>query len=147
MNQSPNLEAVDFDKTKHYSVIKEWWSRYGKSGEIPEACVPKHGVMILSSGKPMASCFLYINDTKLCHLDFCIVNPDLGAGKRVEFLRIIIAEGIYKAKAILGDDAMIWSLTDHSVVARIYNEIGFRCLGEGDCFVFAADNSNIKFLQ
>ncbi len=141
------IEAVVFDKAKHLPIIKGWWDLYEKSGQLPETCVPKNGVVILRNERPVASCFLYINDSRMCHMDFCIVDPDIGAGKRVAFLRTVIEEGIKRAKFLIGDDVVIWSLTDHAVVARVYQEKGFKSLGEGDCFAYASDETDIKFLQ
>lgn len=144
---SVDYQVIDFDKESHYVFIKEWWCKYYYADPPPESCVPRHGVIALFKGKPVASAFLYINETKLCHLDFCMVDPNMGAGRRVFFLRHIVDAGIKKAKQILGDEAVIWSLTDHAVVGRIYQEKGFKCLGEGDCFAYTESATNVKFLE
>lgn len=139
------FEVGNLDKEKHFENLNKWWNLY-YNGEIPESFVPKHGSVIYFRGKLVASCFLYINDTKLCHLDFCMVDPEMGAGRRVFFLRHVIEAGIKKAKEIVGDDVTIWSLTDHAVVGRVYQEKGFHLLGEGDCFAYTSNEKNKQFL-
>lgn len=142
-----DYSVIDFDKEIHYPIVKEWWNTYYYSDAPPENCIPKYGVVAVFKGEPVATCFLYINDTKLCHMDFCMVNPAMGSGRRVFFLRHIVEAGIKKAKEILGDDAIIWSLTDHAVVGRVYQEKGFECLGEGDCFAYTERKKDIEFLK
>lgn len=139
------IEVGDLDKEKHYETLTKWWDIY-YNGEIPENFVPKHGSVIYFRGKLVAACFLYINDTKLCHLDFCMVDPEMGAGRRVFLLREIVKAGVEKAKKLVGDDVTIWSLTDHAVVGRVYQEKGFHLLGEGDCFAYSENKKSIEFL-
>ena len=141
------FDVIDFVKEDHLEIMNGWWGGYYFEEAIPEQYIPKHGCVILYKGKPVASCFLFINDTKLCHMDFCIVDPDLGAGRRVFFLQHVIDAGIAKAKKILGEDVVIWSLTDHAVVGRSYTKKGFECLGEGDCFAYTENKDNIEFLK
>lgn len=140
-DSAKKYEVIDLDADAHYPVINEWWGKYYEGDSIPRKCVPKYGCVVIFKGKPVASCFLYINDSAMCHMDFCIADPELGAGNRCFFLRAIIDAGKKKAKEVIGEDAIIWTLTDNAVVSRMYRERGFKCMGEGDCFVFTEDET------
>jgi hypothetical protein len=141
-----NLDVIDFDRDLHYPIINSWWGIYYQ-GPVPLEFVPKYGAAIAYRGKLAATCFLYINDTKLCHLDICMVDPSIGAGRRIYVLRALVDAGIAKAKEIVGEDCTIWSVTDHSVVGRVYQEKGLKCLGEADVYALSTNKNNIEFLS
>lgn len=136
-----------FVKDKHYEFIKNWWALYYYGDIFPEKCVPNNGIVVTHGGKPVASCFIYVNESKFCHIGFSMVDPDHKAGKRIFFLRECIEATLNRAKELVGEDAVIWSLTDHAVVARVYREKGIHCLGEGDLFAYAKDVADIEFLK
>lgn len=142
-----SFEVGVYDKEELYPFLSQWWSLYYNNDVLPKDCVPKHGAVILSKDKPVALCLLYVSDTKICNLNFCMVDPSVGAGRKVFFLRHVVDAGIKEAQRIVGDDVIIWSLTDHAVVGRVYQEKGFECLGEGDCFSYSAKSKDIEFLK
>jgi hypothetical protein len=135
-----------FVKAEHYDVVKSWWSLYYGGDIFPEKCVPDNGVVVCHAGKPVASCFIYANESKFCHIGFSMVDPAHKAGKRIFFLRKCIEATLERAKELVGEDAVIWSLTDHAVVARVYREKGIHCLGEGDLFAYAKNTDDLEFL-
>ena len=135
----------DLIPDEHHETLCKWWDIY-YNGKIPRDFVPKHGSVAYFKGKLAAACFLFINDTKLCHLDFCMVDPEIGAGRRVYLLRKVVEAGLAKAREIVGEDVTVWSLTDHAVVGRVYQEQGFELLGEGDCYAYTKDEKKREFL-
>lgn len=140
-------EIKPFDKEKHLDFVKSWWSLYYHGDHFPEKCVPNNGSVVYFKGKPVASCFIYVNETKFVHIGFAIVDPKLGAGRKCFFLRHVVEAAIGKCKELVGDDCLIWSLTDHAVVGRVYQEKGFECLGEGDLFAYCENAKDIEFLK
>lgn len=140
-------QIEDFDKAVHCDLVRKWWAGYYHGDVFPEQFIPENGVIIIYKAAPVASCFIYINETKFCHIGFCMADPALGAGRKVYFLRQAVSGAIQKAKRIVGEDALIWSLTDHAVVGRVYQEQGFECLGEGDLFAYCENSKDIEFLR
>lgn len=147
MDDLYDYSVEPFVKSTHYEHIKKWWALYYYGDIFPEKCVPDNGIVVSHKGKPVASCFIYKNESKFCHIGFSMVDPDYKAGKRIFFLRKCIEETLERAKQLVGEDAVIWSLTDHAVVARVYREKGIDCLGEGDLFAYAANPEDIEFLK
>lgn len=143
----PYCEVLSFDKTKHFDDINNWWSLYFDGDSFPIDCVPENGVVVSHKNKIVASCFIYVNETKLAHMAFAIADYNLGPGRRCFFVKKAIEASIQKTKEIVGEDVVIYSLTDHAVVGRMYVESGFTCIGEGDMYMYSSDKNKIDFIR
>ena len=138
---------VPFDKDAHYDAINSWWGAYYKGDCLPVECLPDTGAVAIYKGVPAAAAFLYKSNAKMAHIHFACANPELGAGRKVFFLRAVIKRCIEMGREFLGGEGFIWCCTDHAVVGRIYTENGMFCAGEGDTFFLGVGNESEEFLK
>lgn len=139
-------DIIDFNKEIHLPVIQEWWHLYYGEITFPEDCVPETGAAVSYRGKLAGAAFIYLTNSSLIHIQYPVVDPGLGAGRRVNLLRTVISAAIDKCRTLLGGKGIIWACTDHSVVARIYSEHNMLCPGEADVFFMPLGGEPVKFL-
>lgn len=140
-------EIVPYDAAVHFEFISKWWELYYGKIDMPVDCVPPTGAVAMWKGKPVAAAFIYQTNAKMAMIHLPVVDPELGAGRRVFFLRSVIDGAIEMAKAWLDGKGFIWCCTDHSVVARVYRERGMTCPGESDIFFLPVGSQSSEFLK
>jgi hypothetical protein len=102
----------------------------------------------MHKGQPAAAAFVYkAMGAKMAHIHWAIVDPALGAGRRVGLLSSAIEGAIDLAKEYLAGEGFIWCCTDSAVVARMYNKAGMHCAGEADVFFMPIGAQSFEFLK
>lgn len=139
---------IEYNKEAHYEIVRQWWGLYYEGEEFPSECLPNMGAVALLKGVPAAVAFIYSSpDVKMAHIHFPMVDPELGAGRRIESLKAAISGAIEMAKKFLDGQGFIWCCTDHAVVARVYGQSGMTCAGEADVFYMPVGKQNCDFLK
>lgn len=140
-------DAIPFNKEKHYDVISKWWGLYYNGDPMPKECLPDTGCVIVHKKEPVAAAFIYKTNSSIVQIHFSMVDPALGAGHRIFFLRKVVEETIAMAKEIIGEKGIIWTCTDHAVVSRVYQENGLLCVGECDTFLMPFGDLSTEFMK
>lgn len=139
--------TIPYDADAHYELVREWWAHYYDGDPFPKACLPDTGSMVLHKGKPAGVAFIYQPNAKMAHIHFAMVDPSIGAGRRIKILREAVASAIEMAKEFLQGEGFIWCCTDNAVVARVYSENNMVCSGEADVFYLQVGKQNEEFLK
>ncbi len=146
MESNKQPEIIPYNAADHYDLVHQWWSHY--NGEpFPVECLPDTGVIALNGTKPAAVMFMYTTNSKMVWLHFAMADPELGAGRRVDFVRAAVAAAIDMAKAHLNGQGHIWCCTDSAVVARIYAENKMECPGEADVYFLPVGKQSTEFMK
>lgn len=140
-------EIIPYNREEHYPLVSKWWAAYYAGFEFPAACLPDTGVVVTFKGKPVGAAFIYQTNAKMAMIHYPVVDPELGAGRRVFFLRSVVDGAIDAARAWLDGQGFIFCCTDHAVVARVYNERGMACSGELDLYFLPVGNHKPDMLQ
>lgn len=143
-----DVAIIPYSVKDHYDLIRSWWALYYNGDALPESCLPDTGLVALRpNGKPAAVVFIYKTNSKMIHLHFAMADPEIGAGRRIKYVRAVIAGGIKKAKEFLGGQGFVWCCTDCAVIARVYQENGMSCPGEADVYYLPVGNESPEFLK
>lgn len=65
-----------FDVNKHYETVCSWWKQH-KWDVVPTGLLPKHGIVIYDGDTPAAAGWVYSTDSKICWIEWIVVNPTL----------------------------------------------------------------------
>lgn len=137
--------AIPYDKTAHESTIRAWWEHY--YGDTFPDCLPDAGGVAMHEGKPAAVAFLHTGNGKIALIDFLIGDPELRAGRRLEKLNEAAEKAFIMAKEFLDGRGIIVSITDHPVVAKIFEKQGMFCAPEEKVFFMAIGKKSCDFLK
>lgn len=140
-------EIIPYHPESHLETVRGWWSGYYPGEDFPGICLPDSGCIALYHGKPAAIAFLYKCNAKMTQIQFPVVDPALGAGRRINLLKAAIAGAMEMAKEHLGGEGFIWCCTDHAVVGRIYAENKMICAGEADVYFLPLGSQPHEFLK
>lgn len=102
-----------------YSLISSWWKDH-EWPSIPLTFLPKTGIIV----DDCAVGFLYCTDSKICLLEFVLVDPNADKVRRRTALDVLINEASELAKE-LGFEAIFASLSHKGLIAR-YEKHGFK---------------------
>lgn len=140
-------EIIPYNKAEHLHLIQKWWAEYYDGFSFADECLPETGVVVAYKGKPVAAAFIYQTNAKMAMIHYPVVDPSLGAGNRVFFLRTVVDGAIEAAKVWLGGEGFIFSITDHSVVGRTYQQRGMECSGEADLYFYPVGQQSAEMLK
>jgi hypothetical protein len=140
-------KVIPYSVDEHYETVSQWWATYHDGEGFPKDCLPDSGAIVLRGDKPVAVTFFYKTNSKMVWLHFAMADPSLGAGRRVDFVRMAIAGAIEMAKDHLQGEGHIWCCTDNAVVARLYAENGMTCPGEADIYFLPVGNQSQDFMK
>jgi hypothetical protein len=90
---------------------------------------------------------LYLTNASMVIMSFAMVDPAMGAGRRVNYLRAVVDAGLEAAREYLSHEGFVWCCTDNAVVGRIYAEAGMVCPGEADVYFYPVGNQCSEFLK
>lgn len=111
------MKVKAFEKTD-YALISTWWLQHGWS-PVSFEMLPKIGFIV----NDICAGFLYINDSKLCHLEWIVSDPDSNKQERSESLSILLNVLENTAKE-LGCSA-IFTTTKHENLIKRYENNGY----------------------
>jgi len=124
-----------FDPEIDYPIVKDWWVGHGWNA-VPLAVLPKLGVMAILDGKPIASGWLYMdNSVGVCMLEWMVANP-AASGKSVYRSIKAIVEFL-KKQAKEMDYAVMLTTCKQQSLAKVYEKSGF----------LRTDSEMIHFIQ
>lgn len=110
-------------------MLAEWWAAHGWNA-VPEAVLPKLGIVAFTEAGPVAACFLYMdNSVGVSMLEWLVSSPK-AAG--IDVMRAIKAQVAFMTARArdLGYGVMLTSCRQASLV-RIYESAGFSKTDEG----------------
>ena len=142
-----NLNAKPFDREAHLEYIVKWWEFYYEGEVFPEYCIPKHGVCVLHEGRPVGTIFLYVNDSKLAHLAFPVIDPEVQVREKREILDELVQKGKEYAVELLGQPAVIFGITHNKSVGNSMKKVGFVDNGPMKTFACSVGGGYVEFLQ
>lgn len=142
-----NLVILPFDKEAHLPLVIKWWEWYYEGDQFPDYCIPGNGVLALYDGQPVGVIFLYINDSKMAHLAFPIINPDVSVRQKLEILSELVEGGIKFGKQKLGEKAVIFAITHNNSVGSALKKSGFVDNGTMKTFALSIGDADIEFLE
>lgn len=70
---------------KDYPILHSWWTRHGWT-PVAFEMLPKIGYIV----NDVCAGFLYVSDSKLCHLEWLVSDPESEKTKRSDSLNILI---------------------------------------------------------
>lgn len=90
------MEIREFDSKLDLKDFNLWWAKWNPKEEIsqvPREVLPAIGRTVVGSeGQNIAMGFVYQSNSKICWLEWLVVNPDSNPGLRREALDILISE-------------------------------------------------------
>lgn len=147
LEDKPKNKTIPYCRETHYETVRKWWAHYNNGDDFPADCLPDTGIIVLKGDNPAAVMFMYKTNSKMVWLHFAMADPDLGAGRKVDYVRDAIAATIELAKEHLNGEGHIWCCTDNAVVARIYAENNMQCPGEADVYFLPIGNLSTDFMK
>lgn len=124
-----------FDRENDYPIVKIWWEGHGWNA-VPLAVLPKLGVMAILGGKPIASGWLYMdNSVGVSILEWMVANPDANAKSVYRSIKAIIE--FLKTQAKEMHYAIMLTTCKQESLAKVYEKSGF----------LRTDSEMIHFIQ
>lgn len=78
--------------------IAEWWSSH--SMPFDAEALSESGVLVSDKGKNVAASWIYLSNSKLCHIGFTCTNPEAPLIKRGKAINLAIGFLIQRAKEL-----------------------------------------------
>ncbi len=75
-----------FDREKDADDIRQWW-KFHSDLEVDFSLISNYGFIAESSTGKHCAMWVYLNGSRLAHMDGAIVNPHTGAHEKVEALQ------------------------------------------------------------
>ncbi|QRE03519.1 hypothetical protein [Flavobacterium psychrophilum] len=110
---------------KDYETLCIWW-KWWRFQAPPKDYLPEDGcggIMITKDGIDICAGFLFLNNSKICWLEYIISNPEYRENDRKEALGFLINNLCYIAKN-RGYKAVFTSLKNENLI-KSYEEEGF----------------------
>ena len=124
-----------FNRETDYPVVKTWWEGHGWDA-VPLAALPKLGVMAILNDKPIASGWLYMdNSVGVSILEWMVANPDANPKSVYRSIKAIIE--FLKAQAKEMHYAIMLTTCKQESLAKVYEKNGF----------LRTDSEMIHFIQ
>jgi hypothetical protein len=111
------MNIKPFEESDH-PLLCSWWEEHGWA-PVSLNMLPKIGYIV----DDICAGFLYINDSKLCHLEWIIADPKSDKNKRSEALNVLISTLCFTAKEY-GCEA-VFTATKHKSLIERYKSNGF----------------------
>jgi hypothetical protein len=110
-------------KPEDYATVSEWFTRHG-SKAVPEAVLPRCGVVVMEESLPLAAAWIYQdNSVGVAWLAWIVTNSDIPAATAVESLNFLIRASEAVAKG-LGYGVM-FTMTEKPALGRLLQRQGF----------------------
>lgn len=103
---------------KDYPIVCSWWKDH-QWPSIPLSFLPKTGIIV----DDCAAGFLYCTDSKLCWLEFVVVDKSADKQRRRDALDLLISESIEIAKE--SGYMVMFSSVSHAGLIQRYKNHGF----------------------
>lgn len=106
-----------------YQFVADWWKAHG-SEALPADVLPPTGVIVTRDGQPIAASFCYLSNARAAYVDFTVAKPGLPA-----ILSLRAAQRAVEGAVAIAREAkclMVWTLTAHRAIQRIYADMGFK---------------------
>lgn len=111
------MKVKAFEKTD-YALISTWWLQHGWS-PVSFEMLPKIGFIV----NDICAGFLYINDSRLCHLEWVVSDPDSGKQERSESLAILL--NVLENTAKEFGCSAVFTATKHENLIKRYKNNGY----------------------
>jgi hypothetical protein len=111
---------------KDYETLCEWW-RWHRFPAPPKDFLPENGcggIVISKDGIDICAGFLFLNNSKICWLEFVNSNPEYRENDRKEAIEYLIDTLCQIAKN-RGYKAVFTSLKSENLIKR-YENVGFQ---------------------
>jgi hypothetical protein len=109
-------------RSEDYPMLLKWWQGHGWQG-VPEAILPKLGVVWEDDGRPVAAAWLYMdNSIGVCMLEWLVADPE-APGKAVLTAIRHITRFLQERASELNYNVMLTTCRQESL-ARVYEKIG-----------------------
>jgi hypothetical protein len=112
-----------FDRETDYPIVKEWWEGHGWNA-VPLGVLPKLGVMAMLNEKPIASGWLYMdNSVGVSILEWMVANPKANPKAVYRSIKAIVEFLKNQAKE-MNYTVMLTTCKQESL-AKVYEKSGF----------------------
>lgn len=111
------MEIKKFEESD-YPLLCSWWFEHGWN-PIPLELLPKMGYIV----DDICAGFIYLNDSKFCHLEWIISDPRSSKKERDETLNVLIDHLCSVAKDL--GYTTVFSATKHESLVNRYKNKGF----------------------
>lgn len=112
-------------KESDWETLQSWWKAWGWP-EMSKDLMPLDGLgglIIEKEGKPIASGFLYLTNSKVAWTEWIVSDPEYREHDRVDALKLIV-EGLEKV-AIQAGCTIILSIGRNKGLLNIHKELGY----------------------
>jgi hypothetical protein len=112
-----------------YPMVAGWWKAHGWH-EVPQAILPKLGVMAHFDDLPTAAAWLYMdNSVGVCWLEWLVSNPAAKPYPAIRCISQVI--GFLKERALEMDYGVMMTTCRQDTLVRLYERNGFLKTDEG----------------
>ena len=122
-----NFEARNFDKEKHYDLMKSWYVARGLEAPAPENLSPV-GCLVETCGKPIAAGFIYENNTPNPVISNLISDSSVERQTRSNAVDFLIIN-LYKACEYRGYKSVLCS-SNFEPAKKHFEKLGFEKVEE-----------------
>ncbi len=115
------MEIREF-RDRDYSTVVKWWNKWSEWEPLPINSLPDSGWIISHYGKNLVDGFLYRTDSKMCHMEWIIGDPDADKIQRHDATKELIAYILVRAKKM--GFTRVFSSINHKGLMKIYENLG-----------------------
>lgn len=112
-----------------YPAVSQWWPAHGWPA-IPQAFLPKGGIIVEHGGAMRAAAWLYMdNSTGVAMMEWTVTNPDNTPRESLKALNLLF--GGIKTMALDNDYGVILTAAKHEGLIKVYEKSGFKKTDDG----------------
>ena len=138
--------TIEYNKEKHLSTVRGWWEHY--YGDTFPDCLPDTGTVALNGESPAAVVYRFTPaGAKIAFIAFMVCDPALTHAARIRLLRAAADGAFKKAKEFLGGQGMIVGITDHPLIAKLYEDNGMFCAPDEKAFFMPVGPKSCDFMK
>lgn len=112
-------------KESDWEILQSWWKAWGWP-EMSKDLMPLEGLgglIVEKEGKPIASGFLYLTNSKVAWTEWIVSDPEYREHDRADALKLIV-EGLEKV-AIQAGCTIVLSVGRNKGLLNIHKELGY----------------------
>ena len=112
-------------KESDWETLQSWWKAWGWP-EMSKDLMPLYGLgglIIEKEGKPIASGFLYLTNSKVAWTEWIVSDPEYREHDRIDALKLVV-EGLEKV-AIQAGCTIVLSVGRNKGLLNIHKELGY----------------------
>lgn len=117
------------DLPADYPVVSQWWPAHGWPA-VPDAILPKLGLMVEAHGNPCMAGWLYMdNSVGVSMMEWVVSNPETAPRDVLRAVQVLV--GAMKDLALSNDYGVVLTSCKQPALVRAYEKAGFQKTDEG----------------